>query len=63
MAPDQFAQALVQANQVPMAIQDIRRGKALAAAMKQVSVVDADGNAVDLEALEAELNQGFAEAE
>ena len=63
MAPDQFAQALVQANQVPMAIQDIRRGKALAAAMKQVSVVDGDGNAIDLEALEAELNQGFADAE
>lgn len=63
MAPDQFAQALVQANQVPMAIQDIRRGKALAAAMKQVTVVDADGNAVDLEALEAELNEGFTDAE
>ncbi len=57
MAPEQFAQALVEADQVPMAIQDIRRGKALAAAMKQVSIVDADGNAVDLDALETELNE------
>ncbi|MFA7322868.1 MAG: trigger factor [Candidatus Nanopelagicales bacterium] len=56
MAPDQFAQALVEAGQVPMALQDIRRGKALGVVLKQVSVVDADGNAVDLEALEAELN-------
>ena len=55
--------SLVWITQVPMAIQDIRRGKALAAAMKQVSVVDADGNAVDLAALEAELNEGFADAE
>jgi trigger factor len=56
MAPDQFAQALVEAGQVPMALQDIPRGKALGVVLKQVSVVDADGNAVDLEALEAELN-------
>jgi len=57
MAPEQFAQALVEADQVPMAIQDIRRGKALAAVMKRVSIVDADGNAVDLDALEQELNE------
>jgi len=57
MAPEQFAQALVEADQVPMAIQDIRRGKALAAAMKLVSIVDADDNVVDLDALEAELNE------
>ena len=63
MAPDQFAQALMSANQVPMAIQDIRRGKALAAAMKQVSIVDADGNVVDLAILETDLNPGFTESE
>jgi len=63
MAPDQFAQALMSANQVPMAIQDIRRGKALAAAMKQVSIVDADGNVVDLAILETDLNPSVTESE
>lgn len=57
MAPDAFAQALVEAGQVPIAIQDIRRAKALAAVLEQATVVDADGNIVDLKALDAELNQ------
>ncbi len=56
LAPDAFAQALVEAGQVPMAIQDIRRAKALAVVMEQVRVVDASGNPVDLKALDAELN-------
>lgn len=56
MAPDAFAQALVEAGQVPMAIQDIRRAKALATVLEQAVVVDADGNVVDLKALDAELN-------
>jgi trigger factor len=56
MSPDQFAQALVEAGQVPMAIQDIRRAKALAVVLESATVVDADGNAVDLKALDAELN-------
>jgi trigger factor len=57
MAPDAFAQALVEAGQVPMAIQDIRRAKSLATVLEQATVVDADGNVVDLKALDAELNQ------
>jgi trigger factor len=56
MAPEAFAQALVEAGQVPMAIQDIRRAKALATVLEQATVVDADGNVVDLKALDAELN-------
>ena len=55
MAPDAFAQALVEAGQVPMAIQDIRRGKALAVAMQAVTVVDTDGTPVDLSALDGDL--------
>ena len=58
MSPDQFAQALVEAGQVPMAIQDIRRAKALAVVLESATVVDADGNTVDLKALDAELNPG-----
>jgi trigger factor len=60
MGPDQFAQALVEAGQVPMAIQDIRRAKALAVVLESATVVDADGNAVDLKALDAELNGALA---
>ncbi|MFM8156243.1 MAG: trigger factor [Actinomycetes bacterium] len=60
MSPDQFAQALVEAGQVPMAIQDIRRAKALAVVLESATVVDADGNAVDLKALDAELSGALA---
>ncbi len=56
MAPDQFAQALVEAGQVPMALADIRRAKALAVVLESASVVDTAGVAVDLKALEAEMN-------
>ena len=56
MSPDAFAQALVEAGQVQMAIQDIRRAKALAVVLESARVVDADGNEVDLKALDAEMN-------
>ena len=62
MSPDAFAQALVEAGQVPMAIQDIRRAKALALVLENATVVDEDGNAVDLKALDAELNAAMAAA-
>jgi trigger factor len=55
MSPDAFAQALVEAGQVQMAVQDVRRSKALALVMEQAEVVDASGRPVDLKALEAEL--------
>ena len=63
MSPDAFAKALVEAGQVPMAIQDIRRAKALAVVLESAKVVDADGNEVDLKALDAEMNrmQGMPE--
>jgi trigger factor len=57
MGPDQFAQMLVESGQVPMAIQDIRRAKALAVVLEGANVVDADGNVVDLKALDEEMNQ------
>jgi len=57
MAPDAFAKALVDAGQVPMAIQDIRRAKALASVLERANVVDTAGNPVDLTELDAEMNQ------
>ena len=63
MAPDAFAQALVQAGQVPMAIADIRRAKALAVVLESARVVDTTGAVVDLKALEADLNAGLQAGE
>jgi len=63
MSPDAFAKALVEAGQVPMAMQDIRRAKALALVLENASVVDADGNAVDLKALDADMNAALAAAQ
>ena len=58
MTPDQFADALVQAGQVQMAVADVRRGKALASVLQKAVVTDASGNEVNLssldEAVEAE---------
>jgi trigger factor len=62
MGPDQFAQMLVESGQVPMAIQDIRRAKALAVVLEGANVVDADGNPVDLKALDAEMLAAQQEA-
>ena len=55
MAPDAFAQALVEAGQVPMAMADIRRAKALAKVLESAKVVDTDGAVIDLAELDEEL--------
>ena len=62
MAPDAFLQALVKAGQVPMAVADIRRAKALAAVLAQATVVDTAGTAVDLKALDEQFAQAMAVA-
>ncbi|MGI9196648.1 MAG: trigger factor [Candidatus Nanopelagicales bacterium] len=63
MSPDAFAQALMQAGQLPMAIADIRRSKALAVVTQKASVYDASGRPVDLEALDADLRAAEAAGE
>ncbi|MEI6362350.1 MAG: trigger factor [Actinomycetes bacterium] len=55
MGPDQFAEMLVESGQVPVAVQDIRRAKALSVVLESAKVVDTDGNEVDLKALDEEL--------
>ncbi len=52
MTPDQFAEGLVQAGQVQMAVADVRRGKALAFVLQKAAVTDASGNEVNLSALD-----------
>jgi trigger factor len=51
MAPDAFAQALVEAGQVPAILSEVVRAKALAKVLESAKVVDTAGAAVDIEAL------------
>jgi trigger factor len=51
MGPDQFAQQVVQAGQVPVLVSEVVRGKALALLLERAKVVDESGRPVDLEAL------------
>ncbi|NHN55885.1 trigger factor [Calidifontibacter sp. DB0510] len=59
MDPNQFAQALDQQGQVPAVLSEVARRKALASVLEKATVVDTDGNEVDLE----ELNTGDDAAE
>ncbi|MET7637868.1 trigger factor [Streptomyces sp. NPDC005438] len=49
MSPDQFAQAVVESNQVPMLVGEVSRGKALATVVEKAKVTDSNGEVVDLE--------------
>ncbi|MFD7991817.1 trigger factor [Streptomyces mexicanus] len=49
MSPDQFAQAVVQNNQVPLLVGEVARGKALAVVVEAATVKDTNGEIVDLE--------------
>ena len=51
MGPDQFAQEIVQAGQVPVLVSEVVRGKALALVLEKAQVRDESGRDVDLEAL------------
>ncbi len=55
MSPDALLSALIQGNQLQVAIGDIRRGKALALVATKAKVTDASGRPVDLEALDAQM--------
>jgi trigger factor len=48
MTPDQFAQAVVEGNQVQMLVGEVARGKALAVVVESVKVTDTNGEEVDL---------------
>jgi len=69
MDPNQFAQILDQAGQVPLMVAEVRRRKALAVVLGQAEVVDSEGKAVDLsdfvkgrDELEAEAAEAGEEA-
>jgi trigger factor len=51
MAPQEFANQLLQGGNLPAVIADVRRNKALAALLERATVIDASGRPVDLAAL------------
>ncbi|MDH6226969.1 MULTISPECIES: trigger factor [Streptomyces] len=58
MSPDQFAQAVVQGNQVPMLVGEVARGKALAMVVESATVKDTNGEVVDLSDEDEEEAEG-----
>ena len=53
MRPDEFAQQISQAGQVPALVGEVRRGKALNLVLETAKVTDESGNEVDIAALSA----------
>jgi trigger factor len=51
VAPQEFAQRLTQAGNLPALVADVRRSKALATVLERANVTDASGRPVDLAAL------------
>ncbi|GAA2013783.1 trigger factor [Microbacterium ulmi] len=63
MAPQEFVDTLQQNNQLPALIGEVARNKALAVALGKVSVVDTNGNPVDLAGFVAIEDEVAAEDE
>ena len=63
MAPQEFVNALQEGNQLPAVIGEVARNKALAVALGKVTVVDTNGNPVDLTGFVAVEDEEAAEAE
>ncbi|MGI8667050.1 MAG: trigger factor [Jatrophihabitans sp.] len=61
MAPQEFADQIVQAGNIAALVADVRRNKALATVLESATVTDASGNRVDLSALSTP--EGQAELE
>jgi trigger factor len=51
MAPQQFAEELQKAGQIQQLVAEVTRAKALASVLGRITVKDASGNVIDLEAL------------
>lgn len=60
MSPDDFVKAVDEAGQVQAMVAEVARRKALAVVLEQATVVDASGNAVDLEALRPAADEAAA---
>jgi trigger factor len=56
MAPQQFAEELQKAGQIQQLVAEVTRAKALASVLSRITVKDASGNLIDLEALAPQPN-------
>ena len=63
LAPQDYAQRIVQSGQLAGLVAEVRRGKALATVMESATITDASGNAVDLEQLRDDMASPEAEVE
>jgi trigger factor len=62
MAPQEFADQIVQAGNIGALVADVRRNKALATVLESANVTDASGNTVDLSELSTPEGQAQLEA-
>jgi trigger factor len=62
MAPQEFADQIVQAGNIAALVADVRRNKALATVLESATVADESGNVVDLSALSTPEGQAELEA-
>jgi trigger factor len=63
MAPQEFANQVMQAGNLPALVADVRRNKALATVLEKAAITDASGNPVDLSALTADGGAALAQAD
>jgi trigger factor len=63
MSPQDFANEVMQAGNLPALIADVRRNKALAVALNAATITDASGHTLDLSSLSANDISAFEEAE
>ena len=61
MPPQEFANEIVKAGNLPMLVADVRRNKALAGVLESAAVSDASGNPVDLQSLSGALADDAAD--
>ncbi|MFE0457726.1 trigger factor [Kitasatospora sp. NPDC058965] len=61
MTPDQFAQQIVQQQQVPLLVGEVARGKALALVVEAATVKDTNGEVIDFDEDEEEAETAAAE--
>ena len=63
LAPQDYANRLVQQGAVAGLVAEVRRGKALATVMESATITDASGNAIDLEQLRDDMGSPEADVE
>jgi trigger factor len=61
MAPEQFAQELQKQGQIATLVAEVARSKALAGVLGRITIKDASGNTIDLEALRPQAGEAISE--